>query len=248
MISGLLYVIWLTVRHLAYCTSSGLLYVIWLTVRHLAYCMSSGLLYVICLTVHHLAYCTSSGLLYVIWLTVHHLAYCTSSGLLYIIWLTVRHLAYCTSSGLLYAIWLTVRHLSYCTSSGLLGWDRFYSLSYLWYSMVAVLVVCGIGIPVSCLSAVIQEQLIANNHQQHCPDKAKKTLATEEDEDADPETICPIFDMICAWLPLRHRQKLCCLSTDNQVMPTQSQSATISDQNKRKTAEKYKNSESSTTV
>ena len=47
------------------------------------------------------------------------------------------------------------------------------------------------------LTAVIHEQLIANNHQQHCPDKAKKTLGNLLLTDKDDDTPAIVDQVPC---------------------------------------------------
>lgn len=62
--------------------------------------------------------------------------------------------------------------------------DRFYSLSYLWYSATAMIVVIGVGMAVSAITGF------------------------EKPSEMDPKLFCPIFDVFCPFLPEKIRKPL----------------------------------------
>ncbi|XP_048760690.1 sodium-coupled monocarboxylate transporter 1-like [Ostrea edulis] len=62
--------------------------------------------------------------------------------------------------------------------------DRFYSLSYLWYSATAMIVVIGVGMIVSAITGF------------------------ENPSEMDPKLFCPIFDVFCPFLPEKIRKPL----------------------------------------
>ncbi|XP_062594392.1 sodium-coupled monocarboxylate transporter 1-like [Saccostrea cucullata] len=62
--------------------------------------------------------------------------------------------------------------------------DRFYSLSYLWYSATAMIVVIAVGMLVSAITGF------------------------EKPSEMDPKLFCPIFDVFCPFLPEKIRKPL----------------------------------------
>ncbi|XP_071107016.1 sodium-coupled monocarboxylate transporter 1-like [Haliotis cracherodii] len=64
--------------------------------------------------------------------------------------------------------------------------NSLYGLSYLWYSFTAVLIVLGVGLPVSFFTGF------------------------EDIEKMDPRLICPLFDVVCCCLPSKWREACRC--------------------------------------
>lgn len=64
------------------------------------------------------------------------------------------------------------------------GLDGLYSLSYLWYNVIAVLIVIIVGLIVSFITGF------------------------QDPKQVDPKLICPIFDILCPCLPQKIKEKL----------------------------------------